>query len=246
MSCDPEQVTGFVDGELEPALASEVAAHLEACPTCRGQAEAERALRVRLLAVPDPELPRGLEARVRGARVEAQRKRALPRLAMRWALPAAAVLVVGIWLRGHAPFVAWDLARDHDKCFSRQPLPVAVASRDPEQLAAWFGRQGTRLPALPAEVGELQLVGGRYCPLASLSLAPHVYYRSATSRLSVFVVPHGVRLDDRLELETHGEQVLLMRLDGAVVGVVAAREDEVRAFESALRPVRAAQGERLR
>jgi anti-sigma factor RsiW len=242
VSCDPERVTGFVDGELEPALASEVAAHLETCLVCRGQAEAERALRARLLALPNPELPRGLEARVR----EARRARAFPLEAMRWALPAAAVLVLGIWLRGHAPFVAWDLARDHDKCFSRQPLPVAVASRDPEQLAAWFERQGTRLPALPAEVGELQLVGGRYCPLASLSYAPHVYYRSATSRLSVFVVPHGVRLDGPQKSQTHGEQVLLMHLDGAVVGVVGGSEDEVRAFESALRPVRAARDARLR
>ena len=238
MSCDPERVTGFVDGELEPALAAEVAAHLESCPECRGQAEAERALRVRLRALTNPEPPRGLEARVR----EVLREPAFPQRAMRWALPAAAVLVLGIWLRGHAPFVAWDLARDHDKCFSRQPLPAAVSSRDPEVLAAWFARQGTRLPALPAEVGELRLVGARYCPLASLSLAPHVYYRSATSRLSVFVVPQGVRLEDRLESETHGEQVLLMRLDGAVVGVVGGREDEVRAFESALRPVRAAEG----
>jgi predicted anti-sigma-YlaC factor YlaD len=240
--CDPERITGFVDGELEPALASEVAAHLETCPGCRGQAEAERALRIRLRALPNLELPRGLEARVR----EARRERAFPRRAISWALPAAAVLVLGIWLRGHAPFVAWDLARDHDKCFSRQPLPAVVSSRDPEVLAAWFERQGTRLPALPAEVGELQLVGARYCPLASLSLAPHVYYRSATSNLSVFVVPQGVRLEDRLESETHGDQVLLVRLDGAVVGVVGAREDEVRAFESALRPVRAAQGEPLR
>jgi len=55
-----------------------------------------------------------------------------------------------------------------------------------------------------------------------------------------------VRLDGPQKSQTHGEQVLLMHLDGAVVGVVGGSEDEVRAFESALRPVRAARDARLR
>jgi len=147
---------------------------------------------------------------------------------------------VGIWLRGYAPFVAWDLSRDHDKCFSRQPLPAKVWSREPPELAAWFERQGTRLPALPAQVGELQLVGARYCPLASLSMAPHVYYRSAASHVSVFVVPHGVRFDEELSLATRGDRVRLLRVAGEVVGIVGEREDEVEAFDEALRPVLAA------
>ena len=194
VSCDPERVTGFVDGELPEAVAAEVAAHLETCAACRAQAAAERELRARLIALPAPELPAGLEARVR----RAQRPRVFPERTLRWALPLAAALVLGVWLRGHAPFVAWDLARDHDKCFSRQPLPAQVWSREPQEVEAWFARQGTRLPALPAQVGELELVGARYCPLVSLSSAPHVYYRSVAGQVSVFVVPHGVRLGERL------------------------------------------------
>ena len=42
MSCDPVQVTGFVDGALPPSERSQVEAHLEICPSCRGQAEQER------------------------------------------------------------------------------------------------------------------------------------------------------------------------------------------------------------
>src|SRR3970282_1915175 len=125
LSCDPERVPGFVDGELDAQARAAVAAHLETCPACRAQAEAERALRARLRSLPGPELPAGLGVRV----LEAKRLRpsGFP-AAARWALPLAAVLLLGVWLRGYAPFVAWDLARDHDKCFSRRPLPAKLWS----------------------------------------------------------------------------------------------------------------------
>lgn len=237
MSCDPERVTGFVDGELDPQAAADVAAHLETCPVCRAQAEAEGALRVRLRSLPAPELPAGLEARVREA--QRARPRAVP-VAARWALPLAAALLVGVWLRGYAPFVAWDLARDHAKCFSRQPLPAKLWNGEPRVVGEWFEQQGTRFPALPAQVGELSLVGARYCPLASLAYAPHVYYASAGSHVSVFLVPQGARFLDRLASRARGESVRLLWVEGEVVGIVGEREADVQAFETALRPVLAA------
>ena len=240
MTCDPERVSGLVDGELPEGLAAELTAHLETCPACRAQAQAERELRARLLRLPTPALPARLEARVR----EARRKRPLAERGLRWALPLAAVLLLGVWLRGYAPFVAWDLARDHQHCFSRQPLRTQVASGDPGAVAAWFDERGTELPQLPERLGELALVGGRYCPLASLSTAAHVYYRSASSQLSVFVVPHGVRLDDRLASRARGDSVRLLRLEGRIIGIVGGREADVQAFETALRPVLAAQAAR--
>jgi hypothetical protein len=149
-------------------------------------------------------------------------------------------LLLGVWLRGYAPFVAWDLARDHDKCFARQPLPAKIWSGEPRAVSGWFERQGTRLPALPAQVGELSLVGARYCPLASLTSAPHVYYASAGRHVSVFVVQHGVRLDDRRASHARGDSIRLLRLEGELVGIVGEREADVQAFEAALRPVLAA------
>ena len=240
MTCDPERVSGLVDGELPEGLAAELTAHLETCPACRAQAEAERELRARLLRLPTPALPARLEARVR----EARRKRPLAERGLRWALPLAAVLLLGVWLRGYAPFVAWDLARDHEHCFSRQPLRAQVSSGEPRAVTAWFGERGTELPQLPKHLGELALVGGRYCPLASLSTAAHVYYRSASSQLSLFVVPHGVRLDDRLASRARGASVRLLRLEGQIIGIVGGREADVQAFETALRPVLAAQAAR--
>jgi hypothetical protein len=158
----------------------------------------------------------------------------------RWALPLAAVLVAGFWARGHAPIVAWELARDHDHCFSMRPLPAKVWSGEPRVVGDWFSRQGTRLPPVPDRVGELTLVGARYCPLPGVSLAPHVYYASATSQVSVFVVPHGVRFDGRFAGEARGRSVRLLRVEGETVGIVAGSEADARAFEAALRPVVAA------
>lgn len=237
MSCEPERVTGFVDGELDPRAAAGVAAHLETCPACRAQAESERDLRARLARLAALDLPAGLEARVKQV-IQAER-RALP-VAARWVLPLAAALFAALWLRGYAPFVAWGLARDHAKCFSKQPLPAKVWSGEPAQVAGWFRESGSELPALPAQAGELALVGARYCPLASLAYAPHVYYASAGRHASVFVVPQGVRFEDPRASQARGEHVRLLRVEGRVVGIVAEEEDDARALETALRPVLAA------
>jgi anti-sigma factor RsiW len=236
VSCDLERVTTLVDGELDAESLAAMAAHLETCPTCRDRAEAEREIRARLKALPLPDLPNGLEERVRSA--VSRRRVAIP--LARWALPLAAALVFGVWLRGHAPFVAWDLCRDHDKCFSRRPVPARVWSGEPAVVEEWFAGRGTHVPSLPAEVGDLRLVGARYCPLASLSFAPHVYYTSPDRHVSVFVVPHAVRLRDRYVGEARGDAVRLLRLEGEVVGIVGKRESDVQAVESALRPAVAA------
>jgi anti-sigma factor (TIGR02949 family) len=236
VSCDPERVTGFVDGELPSEQAAELSAHLETCAACRAQADAEQALRARLRRLPVPELPAGLEARVRQAR----RRPSFASRAVRLALPIAAVLAVAVWLRGYAPLLAWDLARDDHHCFSRQPLRAQVRSGEPREVAAWFERQGTLLPPLPERVGELALVGARYCPLASLGTVAHVYYQSPSGHVSVYAVPRAVRFENRAASETRGVSVLLVRIEGEVIGVVAPSADEARAFEAALRPVRTA------
>jgi hypothetical protein len=131
--------------------------------------------------------------------------------------------------------VAWDLARDHDKCFSRRPVPAVVWSGDPAVVESWFAAQGTRVPRLPARVGDLRLVGARYCPLASLSFAPHVYYSSPDRHLSIFVMTHGVRVRDRYAAGSR--RVRLLRLEGDLVGIVAEHESDLQAVETALRPV---------
>lgn len=232
MTCEPERVTAFVDGELDPPARTAMAVHLEECAACRAQAEEERVLRARLRELAPPELPAELEARVRrGVR------RQVPAL-VRWALPVAATLVALAWLRGYAPLVAWDLARDHDKCFAHHPVPAKVWSAEPPVVEGWFEERGTFLPRVPDRVGDVALVGARYCPLVGGAFAPHVYYASKDRQVSVFVVPWGVRLSGAgFDARPRGRAVRLLRVEGAVVGIVAGGDAEAREFEAALRPV---------
>lgn len=236
MSCDAERVTAFVDGELDAEAAAAVAGHLEACAACRAQADGERSLRARLRSLPAPEPPAGLEARVRAR----TRRRPVVAVATRWALPFAALFLAAFWARGHAPLVAWELARDHDHCFSFRPLPAKVRSSDPWVVEDWFLRRGTRLPRVPDRVGDIALVGGRYCSLPDVSSAPHVFYASATSHVSIFLVPHGVRYEDAFAGQVRGKAVRLLRVEGETVGIVAGDDADARAFEAAFRPVLAA------
>jgi hypothetical protein len=223
VSCQPEKVTGFVDGALEPEQSAAIEAHLAGCDTCREQAEAERRLAAELRALPAPEPPAGLEARL------ATRLRP-PRRPLRWALPLAAMLLLAVWLRGSAPYVAWAASFDHDKCFSRHPLPAKVWSSEMGVVAEWFEARGTRLPYLPERIGELTLVGARYCPLLDASSAPHLYYASGEGRLSILVVPHGVRFDESWAGEVRGNAVRLLRVGGAVVALVGDDEASVDQF----------------
>jgi anti-sigma factor RsiW len=60
MSCDPELVTGYVDGELSPRVRGEVENHASFCSACSAQARFETTLRARLRALqPDRWEPTG-------------------------------------------------------------------------------------------------------------------------------------------------------------------------------------------
>jgi anti-sigma factor RsiW len=231
VSCEPERVTALVDGALEGDVRARIEAHLATCERCRGQAAEEKALHERLRALPPLELPSGLEERVRTR----LRRRGHGARAMRTLLPLAAVLMLALWFRGYAPFVAWELARDHDHCFSRPQLPAQVWTSEPVVLEEWFQERGDRLPLLPSSAGPLVLLGGRHCWLADASRAPHVYYASGESQLSVFVVPHGVRMRDDFGTTSRGDAVALLRLGTRVVGIVGDDHGDVSAFVTRLR-----------
>jgi anti-sigma factor RsiW len=228
VTCNPELVTGYVDGALDEASRSEVEAHLPGCPACREQAEFERALRERLRALAPAEPRPALAADVR--------RRLRPRTlsASRILLATAAGLaVLFLWGRGAAPFVALELAMDHDHCFSKRVLPAQVWSDDPDQVAAWFARQGTEIPAVPTAAAGLELVGARYCPLIDRKVG-HVYYSGGGRHLSVYAVPGSVRFPHDFLDRPRGRVVRLLRVEGRTVALVGERPEDVAAFERAL------------
>jgi anti-sigma factor RsiW len=227
--CDPEKVTGHVDGALDPATAAAVEVHLAECASCRAQAAEERELRAALKLIPPVELPPGLPFAVRS------RLRRRPGRFLRVALPVAAALaVVALWGRNAAPFVAWELARDHAHCFGKDRLPAQVWASDAATLTAWFAEKGTRLPYLPDQAGGAAILGARFCPLADRRVA-HVYYGGGRERtLSFYVVPGHVRFDGARRTRVAGRTVHLTRLEGRVVALVSEDADNVDALERAL------------
>jgi anti-sigma factor RsiW len=230
VTCDPERVTGFVDDALPEAERAELSAHLDLCPACREQADFETALRARLrglspVAVP-PTLARAVRHRLR------------PSSPLRWVaavtLPvAAALLLFVLWLRAAPQFVAWELARDHAGCFGREKLPATVWSGDPAQVSAWFQDDGMAIPVVPEAAGGTELLGARYCSLMDRTVA-HLYYSGEDLNLSLFVVPGSVRMGARHQTQQRGQTVHLLRVGGAVVGVVSSSEQAVEAVERAL------------
>lgn len=221
---DEERVTAYLDGGLDEGERRAVEVLLEERPDLRAQLEAERELRTRLHGLPAPEPRPGFEARVRGA-LRGERRR--PRL--RFLLPLAAALLLVAWLRGIPGFVAFEVARDHSKCFSKTTLPAKVWSDDPAEVGAWFEKQGTRMPLLPPGAARLTLVGARYCPLGDRSAA-HVYYAGRQGRLSLFVVPGPVRFTETYDREVWGDHVRLFRSAGATVALVSEEPEIVNAF----------------
>ena len=170
MRCESALVTGYVDDALDAPARADLEAHLETCATCREQVAFERDLRARLRALPVPEPRPGFEAAVR------RRLAAEGRTRRRWRLlTAAALALLALWVRGSASLVAWEVARDHKHCFGSERLPAKLWSNDPVEVTRWFEAQGTRLPPIPAGVGELGLVGARYCRLVD-RVAAHLYY----------------------------------------------------------------------
>jgi anti-sigma factor RsiW len=232
VSCDPRRVTALVDEALAGEERAVVEAHVAGCEACRSQVADEKRLRAGLRALPAPELPFGLEQRV----IRRLRGRGRLASAVRLLLPLAAALVLVLWARGYAPLLAWELSRDHDHCFEMRELPVQVPASEPTVVTGWFDERGTRLPLLPESVGRLALVGGRYCWLMpDLSRVAHVYYTSDHQQISVFSVPHAVRLEDDYTTQTRGNAVVLVNLGRSVVGVVGDDAEAVEDFASRLR-----------
>jgi anti-sigma factor RsiW len=230
MSCDPERVTGFVDGALPTSERADVEAHLLECPDCREQADFETALRLRLRQLAPMDVPPGL--------ARAVHRRLRPPSAGRWvvaaAVPIAAALALFVfWLRAAPPFVSWQLARDHSSCFGKAKLPATVWSNDPGQIANWFDEDGLRMPVVPVSAGSTELLGARYCPLIDRQVG-HLYYSGDDVNLSLFVVPGLVRMGPSHKAQHLGQTVHLLRVGGTIVGVVSSSEEAVEAVERAL------------
>lgn len=227
MSCDPEAITGYVDDVLEPSVRAALEVHLTACAACQAQVAFEADLRERLRSLPAPEPRPGFEAEVRRRLREPRRSRARV-----WLAAAAIVAALMLWGRGTAPFVVWELARDHAHCFGFRPLPAEVWSNDPAYVQNWFEKAGTPLPLIPDGREGFELVGGRDCSLLDRSVA-HLYYVSGDRHVSLFAVPGQARFGRSYHMTAQGVSVHLLRVTNTVIGIASEHESDVLALEQA-------------
>jgi anti-sigma factor RsiW len=232
-TCDGARVTAYADGVLPEEARADVERHLAECAACRDQEAFERGLRERMRGLPAPEVPPGLEQRLQ----RRLRQRPTP-LVVRWLPLAAGLAIVTLWGRGAAPFVAWEVARDHRHCFAGRSLPAEVWSSDPAELADWYRQHGTELPVMPPAAAGVELVGGRFCPLFDRKVA-HVYYASEKRHLSLYVVPGPARAGSGYTAQRGSATVRLLRTGGTTLAIVSEDAQTVDAFQRALSVSRA-------
>jgi anti-sigma factor RsiW len=182
-----EQLNAWFDGETDPAVRAGIERTLRECPDCsrtlRNHEALRGAMRSGSLAFP---APAGLEARVRRALRDETRAAATPRWTMRsWftvALPAAAVLIVGLLLLRPAfgpagALLSEELVADHIRSLQADHL-TDVASTDQHTVKPWFdGRLDFSPDVRDLAAQGFPLVGGRLDYAGHRALAALVYQR---------------------------------------------------------------------
>jgi hypothetical protein len=144
-------------------------------------------------------------------------------------LLGAALFLLGLWGRGLPSFVAWEIARDHQRCFGRRHLPARVWSTDPAEVRAWLESRGTPAPPLPSHAHAAELAGARYCPLED-RVAAHVYYGGdGEGMVSIFLLSGPARIGDGWSGTARGLHVRLLRAAGRTLAVVGESAADVEA-----------------
>lgn len=224
VSCEPERITGYVDGALEGTERLRRAAHLEGCAACQAQLGFETRVRQALRALPALEPSAVLEARVRGSLHG--RRRVAP-----WTLPVAAGLVLGIlWSGGSSPVLAGQLVQDHANCHSVRSLAL---DEEGDADAPPSASEAAELRSLPREVRGLTLAAASVCELGNGALVLHVQYVGQQRRVSLFV-GEGARFRRSYSGRVGGSDVRLASSGGRIIGLVGEDHDDLDAFLRAL------------
>lgn len=231
----------WVDGDLAAIEAAELKRHLDACPACAGDVEAQHGVRAALREAAQDlrgRAPDALRRRVveslaasdtrRGATVVAMRPRAaragwgavrqwVPRSAAAAVLLAVAGVVAVGALAPRGGVLAAQLALDHLKCLVIAPTEPHVEAADVERQ--WAASRGWSIgvPASSPDHG-LELVGLRTCLYHDGQMA-HVLYEHRGQRVSLFVMPHAEASAAALDL--FGQQTRTWSRDGRTYALVA-------------------------
>ena len=247
----PEALSAYIDGELTPDRAREVAEHLTGCGQCSSEYETLLATVAALRANLEPyTAPDVLRARVRTAiaatpsaadgspEMPARRP---PRRRMSWAAAVAATVLVsaalgsGVTLlvargRSTAPEIASEVLASHVRSLMPDHL-TDVRSSDQHNVKPWFNGRLDYSPNVPRlEDQGFPLVGGRLDYVGGRPVAVVVYGRRQ-HMINVFSWP--TRLGDApfATSSTNGYNMIHWRSNGIERWVVSdLNATELRSF----------------
>jgi anti-sigma factor RsiW len=193
-------VHAYLDGELDPANALEIAQRMSTDPALAAEGERVKALQQLIHErLPREVSPPGLRARIEAS--VGGHRRVLERPSWR-ALAASIALTAMLassstWLIIGSPpesTTADSLVSDHIRALMA-PQPIDVASSDRHTVKPWFNG---RIPESPRVVDlakqDFPLVGGRL-DVVGQTPVPTLVYRHAQHLISLTEIPAGSRLE---------------------------------------------------
>ncbi len=185
------RLAAYADGELGPADALAVGAHVADCARCAPALEHERQFRAVLRRQPRESAPPELRARILArCRRDARGRRLRPwGIGSGIAAAAAALILTLLWpgWRGPEPVVNQLLAAH--AAFAQIERPAEFEATDRETLETWFRQRADLRVVVPdyAPAG-IRLLGGRITEFAERRAA-YILYEKGHTLLSVFALP---------------------------------------------------------
>ncbi len=187
----------FQRGRLDPGQAAEVRAHLDSCPVCAHEAEAERLL-TEVLEEKLPQYPASLALKRRLAEAwpADSRRSSRWRQWRPWLMPASAFVIllalmpaISRWTTGVSPdsgAMVQEAANDYVRLLSSQH-PLEIASGGIHQVKPWFEGRVDFAPVVAFEGDqEFPLKGGAVGYFLDRKAAVFVYGRRLHT-ISLFV-----------------------------------------------------------
>jgi anti-sigma factor RsiW len=213
-----EQLTSYVDEQLDATRRDEVERHLDGCVSCRGAVARERGgktvLRHHSERLRDEPLPPGLRSRceslvhehARAVSLSGWRRTLVPTVLSVILLVFTASAIFSLATRRSDAVLAAQLTADHSKCFKLFVAgnPPAMDAHEVEEMLT--REYGWKIH-VPPSVDGLQLIGARRCLYAD-GLIPHVMYRAADGQdVSLFVLNGVTRTASELVTFGHRSQI---------------------------------------
>jgi anti-sigma factor RsiW len=224
----------YIDGELDAADATHVAAHIETCAACRRRLDEREGLRQLLRGLPHYDAPPRVRVAVGDVATSIYRRRRV----QTWMAAAATVVLVagsavGVQLRQTAnatSTIAEAVVARHVEALAGPQL-IDVPSSDQHTVKPWFQGKVDFSPPVPDLAGHgFTLVGGRVDHIAGQPVAALVYKRRLHV-IHVFVWPasNGARESDERTVRGFHEQHWTTR-DLSVWAVSDVNEDDLKMF----------------